>query len=55
LEWQINAVAFSDMLGFSILMLESGKFLWADDVSDSIAELKQGAYVIAESIQYCQI
>ena len=51
-EWQINSFQFSDMIGFSILILENGTFLWADDISCNIDDLKQGSYVIAESIQY---
>lgn len=52
IEWQINSFQFSDMIGFSILILENGTFLWADDISSNIDELKQGSYVVAESIQY---
>ena len=51
-EWQINSFPFSDMIGFSILILENGTFLWADDISCNIDDLKQGSYVVAESIQY---
>ena len=51
-EWQIKFFQFSDMIGFSILILENGTFLWADDISCNIDDLKQGSYVIAESIQY---
>jgi len=51
-EWQINSCQFSDMIGFSILILENGTFLWADDISCNINDLKQGSYVISESIQY---
>ena len=52
LEWQINSFQFSDMIGFSILILENGTFLWADDISSNIDDLKQGSYVVAESIRY---
>ena len=52
LEWQINFFQFSDMIGFSILNLENGTFLWADDISSNIDDLKQGSYVVAESIRY---
>ena len=51
-EWQISCYHFSDMIGFSILILENGTFLWADDISGNIDDLKQGSYVISESIQY---
>lgn len=51
-EWQINSFQFSDMIGFSILILENGTFLWADDISSNIDDLKRDSYVIAESIQY---
>ena len=51
-EWQINQYQFSDMLGFSILFLDNGLLLWADDISPNIADLKQGSYVVAESIKY---
>ena len=51
-EWQIKSFHFSDMIGFRILILEDGTFLWADDISCHIDDLKQGSYVIAESIQY---
>lgn len=51
-EWQINSFQFSDITGFSILILDNGTFLWADDVSCNIDNLKQGSYVVAESIQY---
>ncbi len=51
-EWQIKCWQFSDMIGFSILTQEDGTFLWADDISRNIDDLKQGSYVIAKSIQY---
>lgn len=51
-EWQIKSWQFSDMIGFSILILENDTLLWADDISSNIDDLKQGSYVIAESIQY---
>lgn len=51
-EWQMNSFLFSDMIGFSILILENGTFLWGNDISGSIDDLKQGSYVISESIQY---
>ena len=51
-EWQIKSFHFSDMIGFSILFLENGTFLWADVISGNIDDLKQGSYVISESIQY---
>ena len=51
-EWQIKSFHFSDMIGFRILILEDGTFLWADDISCHIDDLKQGSYVFAESIQY---
>ena len=51
-EWQIKFFQFSDMKGFAILILENGTFLWADDISCNIDDLKQGSYVISESIQY---
>ena len=51
-EWQIKSFHFSDMIGFRILIFEDGTFLWADDISCYIDDLKQGSYVIAESIQY---
>ena len=47
-EWQVNQYHFSDMIDFSIL----GMLLWADDISPNISDLKQGSYVVAESIQY---
>lgn len=52
LEWQINSFQFSDMIGFSILILQNDTFLWADDISSNIDDLKQGSYVVAESIRY---
>ena len=52
LEWQVKDYLVSDMIGFSILFLENGLLLWADDVCSDIALLKQGCYVIAESIHY---
>lgn len=55
LEWQINNYQFSDMIGFSILFLDNGMLLWADDISPNIADLKQGSYVVAESVQYRQL
>ena len=54
-EWQIKFFQFSDMIGFNILILENGTFLWADDISCNIDDLKQGSYVISESIQYRRI
>ena len=54
-EWQIKSFQFSDMTDFSILILENGTFLWADFTSDNIDDLKQGSYVIAETIQYRQL
>jgi len=51
-QWQIKSFHFSDMIGFSILILENGTFLWADDISGNIDDLRQGSYVISESIQY---
>lgn len=51
-EWQVNWYHFSDMIGFSIRILENGTFLWADDISGNIDDLKQGSYVVAECIQY---
>ena len=51
-EWQVNQYHFSDMIGFSILFLDDGMLLWADDISPNISDLKQGSYVVAESIQY---
>ena len=51
-EWRISSFHFSDMIGFSILIFENGTFLWADDISGNIDDLKQGSYVIAKSIQY---
>lgn len=54
-EWQIGCFQFSDMIGFSILILENGTLLWADDISGNIDDLKRGSYVIAETIQYRQL
>lgn len=51
-QWQIKSFHFSDMIGFSIVILENGTFLWADDISGNIDDLMQGSYVISESIQY---
>ena len=51
-EWQVNQYHFSDMIDFSILFLDNGMLLWADDISPNISDLKQGSYVVAESIQY---
>ena len=52
LEWQVNEHQFSDMIGFSVLFLDNNALLWADDISSNIDDLKQGSYVIAESIRY---
>ena len=54
-EWQIQGFHFSDMITFSILLLDGGMKLWADDCSPYISDLKKGSYVIAESIQYRQL
>lgn len=54
-EWQIKEHGFSDMIAFSIVFLDNGTMLWADDCASDIAELKQGSYVIAESIAYRQL
>jgi hypothetical protein len=40
------------MIDFSILFLDNGMLLWADDISPNISDLKQGSYVVAETIQY---
>ena len=55
LEWQMKEYQFSDMIGCSILRMDSGMLLWADDICSDIDELKRGCYVIAESIQYRQL
>ena len=52
LECQIKTDYYSDMIGFSIQFLDHGYMLWADDIPTDIDLLKQGTYVIAESIQY---
>lgn len=54
-EWQINEYQFSDMVGFSILFLDNGLLLWADDICSDVEVLKKGCYVVAESIQYRQL
>lgn len=51
-EWQIRQYQFFDMLGFSIVRLDNGYFLWTDDVSSNMEDLKQGSYVVAESIRW---
>ena len=51
-EWRMNQDYYSDMTGFSILFLDNGMMLWADDTAGNIDDLKQGSYVVAESIQY---
>lgn len=54
-EWQIKDYQMSDMIAFSILFLENGMLLWADDCSPNLSDLKKGSYVIAEQIQYRQL
>lgn len=54
-EWQINIFHFSDMIEFSIRVLEGGRFLWADCDSNDINDLKKSCYVVAEEIQYRRI
>ena len=51
-EWQIKEADASDITDVSILFLDDGRMLWADDCTPCIPELKQGSYVVAESIQY---
>ena len=51
-EWQIRQYQFFDMIGFSIVRLDNGYFLWADDISSHMEDLKQGSYVIAGSIRW---
>lgn len=55
MEWQIRDYQMSDMTDFSILFLENGMLLWADDCSPYISDLKKGSYVIAEQVQYRQL
>lgn len=55
LEWQINECQFSDTTDCSILFLDNGLLLWANDSSPVMEDLKQGYYVVAESIQYRQL
>ena len=53
-EWQIKDSSY-DIVDCSVLRLENGMLLWADDNTPSIAELKCGSYVIAASIAYRQL
>lgn len=54
-EWQIRDCQMSEMTDCTILFLDDGKLLWADDCSANLSDLKKGSYVIAESIQYRKI
>ena len=54
-EWQINDFDFSDMIGCSIVFLENNLLLWGNDICSDIELLKQGCYVVAESMQYRKI
>ncbi len=54
-EWRIEEFHFLSMVGFSIVFLGERSLLWADDVTPDIEELKNGSYVVAESIYYRQL
>lgn len=45
----------SEMTDCTILFLDDGTLLWADDCSENLSDLKMGSYVIAGSIQYREI
>lgn len=51
LEWQIKENA-TEIIDFSVLFLDNGMLLWADDCSHNISDLKQGSYVISKSMEY---
>jgi hypothetical protein len=51
-EWQLRERYCSEITDFSILFLDDGMLLWADDCAGDAAVLKQGSYVIAKTIRY---
>lgn len=55
LEWRIIDFHFSDMIGCSIVFLDDGFLLWADDICSDVDMLKRDCYVVAESMQYRQL
>ena len=51
LEWQIKDNQM-DMTGTSIRFVEHDRILWVDDVFINLNELKNGSYVIADSMRW---
>ena len=51
LEWQIKDNQM-DMTDTSILFVEYDRILWVDDVFTNMNELKNGSYVIANSMKW---